>query len=121
MLFFAGKKIEENLEVWANFFKRLTSCIKHKNKNKQICVSLPLAFGHVISNLVDSNKCIRTVELISETSISLGPFPDTINQRFIDDPECIYTLVLLTDNEVLHFIGIISTLELIYHHTRILQ
>ncbi len=119
-LFLSGKKIEENLEAWPNLFKRFTSFIERKKKSNEINaihVSLPLALGHVMGNLVNSNKSMETVELISKTSISLDPQSNLIggqHESFIDNPFRAYNFVLLTDSKKLHFIGIKSNLEYVY-------
>lgn len=119
-LFLSGKKIEENLDAWPKLFERFTNFIERKKKSNEINaihVSLPLALGHVIGSLVNSDKSMETFELISQTSISLDPQSDLIGgqyESFIDNPFRAYNLVLLTDSKKLHFIGIKSTLEYIY-------
>jgi hypothetical protein len=118
-LFFAGKKIEENLDSWIRLGKRLTKAISRlKERQADVILSEPMAAALSISHVVNVDKNYSRISLLSSITY---PIPNAaLNPNLIkifkEHPYRYYIFGWSIDNKFVRIIYMTSYGEIIFTH-----
>lgn len=118
-LFFAGKKIEENLDSWIRLGERLTKAISRlKKRQADVILSEPMAAALCISHVVNIDKNYSRISLLSSITY---PIPNAaLNPNLIkifkEHPYRYYIFGWSIDNKFVRIVYMTSYGEIIFTH-----
>lgn len=118
-LFFAGKKIEENLDSWIRLGKRITNAITRlKKRRANVMLSEPMAAALSISHVINTDAHYSHISLLSNITypipnLSLNP---ELIKIFKEHPYRYYVFGWGVDNEFVRIIYMTSYGKIIFTH-----
>ena len=114
-VFFSGKRIEENIDSWMRLTNRLKRFFIDKKRGADVYISLPAAKAYVLSLIANKNYDLFKLELLNQHIVPVNPMTEDTASVFKLNPERIYSFIMLINDEQVHYLGIKSNLEIIYH------